>query len=514
MGAYLNHSKVGWSLFAFGNAGDYPGELLNSLGEFEVFAQAGLPIVVSRSELEIRAYGAPTRMDWEMKAVLNPDLSLHRFQFRLDGKDSRIFLQGQTDGGKMTVQVRSASVESVETLADSVGNIYIAESLPLLMSEWIKKGEPIDREVTIFEPHQLTCSTWRIEADGIEALRVGDRSVETYRIRQEIGGFSPLLWMDGEGRVYKEWAPFSDQLGYLSFSETEQQAKDRTFLHPLLSASLVHLASDSEETDLLYATSVQVPDRIPQSHRINRMVIDLWNFELERPMPEGKWQSNLARYQNLAPKAELPLRLEIHSPRVEMESGPTISYSLDQLPEAIRPLLEGESLIQVDHPRIRELATEITQGVESPWEKSVAIYHWIEKNIRTEFRITLPSALEVLETGKGDCNEQSTLFAALARAAGVPAKICTGLVYQDDGFYYHAWNEVLVSVAPEIWVPIDTALKQIHTDATHIKFGEGGLSNQTYLNNLIGKIRARIVEFDTDDTDRKPDQAFRNQDSG
>jgi hypothetical protein len=122
--------------------------------------------------------------------------------------------------------------------------------------------------------------------------------------------------------------------------------------------------------------------------------------------------------------------------------------------------------------------------------------------------------LEVLRSRKGDCNEQSALFAALSRASDVPTRICTGLVYQGGAFYYHAWNEVLVRPEPECWVAIDPALRQEVADATHIKFGTGGLSEQTYINGLIGKIRANILEIETDDPGQEPDEALRADDRG
>ena len=120
----------------------------------------------------------------------------------------------------------------------------------------------------------------------------------------------------------------------------------------------------------------------------------------------------------------------------------------------------------------------------------------------------------VLHSRKGDCNEQSALFAAVARASGVPTRICTGLVYQGGAFYYHAWNEVLIRAEPECWAAVDPALRQEIADATHIKFSTGGLSEQTYINGLIGKIRANILEIETDDPGQEPDETLRADDRG
>ena len=56
--------------------------------------------------------------------------------------------------------------------------------------------------------------------------------------------------------------------------------------------------------------------------------------------------------------------------------------------------------------------------------------------------MSIPNALEVLQSKKGDCNEHTVLFNAFARAAGIPAKTVVGVVYLRGAFYYHAWSEV------------------------------------------------------------------------
>jgi len=107
----------------------------------------------------------------------------------------------------------------------------------------------------------------------------------------------------------------------------------------------------------------------------------------------------------------------------------------------------------------------------------------------------LPDALEALETGEGDCNEHSVLYTALARAAGVPARIVVGLVYANDGsghagFYYHAWVEVYTG---NEWIAIDPTWDQVPADATHIAFVEGGVDEQIQIAALMGKIKLSSV---------------------
>ncbi|MCA9415723.1 MAG: transglutaminase domain-containing protein [Candidatus Omnitrophica bacterium] len=516
MGAYLNGNKVGWSLLAVGPEGRTPSPLraaLDNPANSHPPLAKGPFYLLSKSSLEIQAYGSPNELSWEMLASLNLDFTLRGFRFEMIGKDSRIALAGRSESGRLAMTILSASSESIQEVDCPSGPLFVAEALPIYLAERLSKGEEIDGDYAIFEPHQLSCAVWKVTLDGRETFPSESGPVETYRINQDVGGLTSTLWIDESGRVLKEWAPLAEGLGYVSYTETADQARDLSFIHPMVSSATDSELSAVPTPDLLYATCVRIPERIRNSDQVDRMVIDLWGFQLEDPIPEGRWQTDLGRYRDSAPTEEFPMRLEIRSPN-NAPLKEAVNYKPEDIPESFSRYLREESLIQSDHPRIRTLAKELTADAESPWEKALAIYDWIESNIRTEFRITLPSALEVLDSKKGDCNEQSTLFAALGRAAGIPTRICTGLVYQTDGFYYHAWNEVLISVDPEIWAPIDPALKQTRVDATHIKFGEGGLSDQAYLNQLIGRIHARIVEFDKHDPNREPDQTLRNQNSG
>ena len=91
----------------------------------------------------------------------------------------------------------------------------------------------------------------------------------------------------------------------------------------------------------------------------------------------------------------------------------------------------------------------------------------------------------------GDCNEHAVLFAALARAAGIPTRIEAGLVYLNGRFYYHAWNAVYL----DRWVTVDALMNQFPADATHIRFTVGGLDRQMDLMGAIGNVNLEIVDI-------------------
>ena len=153
--------------------------------------------------------------------------------------------------------------------------------------------------------------------------------------------------------------------------------------------------------------------------------------------------------------------------------------------------LRGDGLVQADHPRIAERAAEIVGEETGPWLKARRVYGWVFNNIRKVPVFSIPSAIEVLESGEGDCNEHTILFTALARAAGIPARIAIGVVWSDDldGFYYHAWPEVFAGE----WIWMDPTLGQPIADATHIKLLNGGIDKWPQLIPYLGQLQVEVV---------------------
>ena len=115
--------------------------------------------------------------------------------------------------------------------------------------------------------------------------------------------------------------------------------------------------------------------------------------------------------------------------------------------------------------------------------------------------MSLPSALEVLRTKVGDCNEHTALYVAMARSLGIPARIAVGLVYVrgiTGAFYYHAWPEVYLDEGGGrgLWLPVDPTLNQFPADATHVRLARGGLDKQAAILPLIGRLKMTVLSLD------------------
>jgi len=124
-------------------------------------------------------------------------------------------------------------------------------------------------------------------------------------------------------------------------------------------------------------------------------------------------------------------------------------------------------------------------------DKAKRIFEWVYKNLEKRGSVTIPTAKQVLRDRYGDCNEHATLYAALARAAGIPTEIMVGLIFQGDGFYYHAWN---VSWIGGRWVPLDPVYGEFPARPYRITLQQGSLEKQANIMSVIGDLNIEILE--------------------
>jgi len=169
------------------------------------------------------------------------------------------------------------------------------------------------------------------------------------------------------------------------------------------------------------------------------------------------------------------------------------SYSLTKRPPdfmaRFKAELSPEPLLQSSDMAIVQKAIRITGLERDPGKVAEKLNRWVYDSLKKEVTFSVPNALQVLRTRRGDCNEHTQLYVALARAVGIPARIATGLAYVRGKFYYHAWPEVWLGE----WVAVDPTFGQFPADAAHLRFVVGGLGRQAELLRLIGNLKIQTI---------------------
>ncbi len=274
--------------------------------------------------------------------------------------------------------------------------------------------------------------------------------------------FQPA-WVDEQGRVVE-----STQLGSLTLRRMPYELAFENWRMESRRGGAV-----TRDRDILETTAIAAHKRVTRNRsrlRIRLRNVDLAGYDLAG----GRQQ---LRGDTLTVTRESLDRL----PRYRLTSADRTRFPRETSPE---PLLES---------REPDLALRAAQVVGSDRDALVVaerLNTWVNKSLAKRITFGIPSALQVLRSRSGDCNEHTQLYVAMARAVGLPARVSTGLAYIDGKFYYHAWPEVFAGE----WIAVDPTLGQFPADASHLRFALGGLNRQIDLLRLIGNLEIDVID--------------------
>ena len=120
---------------------------------------------------------------------------------------------------------------------------------------------------------------------------------------------------------------------------------------------------------------------------------------------------------------------------------------------------KADDVVASDSEAIISLANEIVGKETNAYKKAQLIFKYMLDNYSVLDKVRKNDAdpLDMLKKASGDAYDYAVIFAALARAAGIPALVDSGiLIGQDLSTQAHWWNEIYLYEFG--WLPIDVAL--------------------------------------------------------
>ena len=327
-----------------------------------------------------------------------------------------------------------------------------------LFRKGLKIGDK--RNFHIFSLDLLKPVKTEIEVQGKDTLTYQSEEKQVYVLRQTMdmmNGITAKVWLDADGVNY----------------QTEV---------PMMGLSMVTAKTD-KETALggIQEIDVVLKTRILPSGK--RPTPKAKNFEADVKLTSGNIADVIMSnsLQKLAINSEQSGKLSIQVSTVAAEDCPDLPIQ-----DVEGKFLGASAYIQTDAPAIREKVQEILDGEVNSWHAAEKLCQWVYTTM-TEKKMSgsFGSSLTALESRSGDCTEHTVLFIALARAAGIPSRICSGVVFAKDAFYYHFWPEVYVGK----WVQMDPTLGQNIADATHIQIGGGTVESDNLMEFAEGVFR-------------------------
>ncbi len=416
--------------------------------------QAGVRMILE-ARMRLQLLGKSSDLDLSGSVWRADESARAEFDFAVRSAGFDFEVKGDVGGGELRGEMVSAGEVIPLRLSVDDDMLFSSGLGSALRFPSMEVGD--EYRLDSFDPLTLSKSEARVKCTAREILRIGRTEMPTCRLEVTASGLSSLAWIDDNGEVVRAETPIGLVLERLTPAQALLPAQE-----PI----------DTAAAGLLNRTAIRPTG--PKPFRSARtMKIRLSGLD-DLTLPEDRVQISLG--------AGLY--------RLTTPPEPVIGSDVDK---RNAPHLAPDAFVQSAHPKIRRQATAVVAGEEDPWRRSLKIHDWVFSRLDKEPVISIPSALEVLEQRRGDCNEHTVLFAALARAASVPTRIAIGIVWSDEleGFYYHAWPEVYL----DAWYWMDPTLGQPLADATHIKLLNGGIETWPRLLPYLGKLEIEVIEI-------------------
>lgn len=433
----------------------------------------GGTLMQERTHLRLMLLGSPNDLTLANDVRLGADGRVERLQSQVkttvQGLPVTLRAEGRAKNGGMELDLFQGGSKLSTLQLDDV------PATPVTLYRGILKNDvTVGKRVAVpfFSPLSLGRAEAVVEIKGRQMATTPEgEQVEAWRLAVSYSGqtLEALVAPDGRRLLERE---LDGGLGMEVRLQTREDA-----LHEGWPAD----AADA--VDLIALSSIPVDRKLPSGGRdLKRLVLDV-----QGPAAADEL---LARYHGDS------WDLEARHLTIEVPDWPTESYPLPSNERALQPWTRPTTFAPSDHPSIRREAGKIVGDELMAHDAARRLSGWVHQNIRKVPVAGVPNALEILQSRRGDCNEHTTLFTALARALGLPTRVAAGIVYsesifEDGAFYYHAWPEVWTGAA---WLPVDPTFGQVPADATHIKLVEGELDKQMELMGVIGRLSLRVVD--------------------
>ena len=437
--------------------------------------------------LELPALGQTGTAVVRTRVSLTPSLVLTDFSFSLDSEVGRYQATGFMEGDTL-LHVELVTGGSSQTMTHRLSQPPIfAAVLPIRVAfgEGLEVGKRL--RFPVFDPSSLSTRTVEVRIVEHDTLLVPDSvaldpvtgrwttahldSIPSWRIAEIYGGVQVESWVDEDGRIIRASSPLGFSMEKTEYELARQAQEDAR-----------EMGGSPMDDDVILSTAIQSNVDLGEVENHQELRFLLSGVDLEGFQLDGGRQT--LRGDTLI---------------VRQEAWGAIEPDYDQLPYPrmdLNEYLQPEPLIQSDNEQIIETAEGMVNW-RFMWDKSPKritriLTTQVNRMLEKKITFSIPNAVQVLESGQGDCNEHTVLFVALARALGLPARTAVGLVYVNDAFFYHAWPEVWLGE----WVAVDPTFGQYPADAAHLRFVIGGLAQQVEIIRLIGNLKIDVIGLD------------------
>jgi hypothetical protein len=383
---------------------------------------------------------------------------LKDFTFKMNSGIVSYDVSGRVQGDHLLIKTGKGKEQSIREVILKEPPVISAGMEHLFKTKKMHVGETI--RVPFFDPSTMIQKEGIFRVAAKESIKINRIEYNAFRLDTEIFGNSMTLWADESGVILKEQ-------GFMGLVMIKS------------SAANAPMGINGGGEDFYDIAAISVNRDLPKPGVLTFLKVKLSLKDGTEPVkiPDETERQKVDNGVVMITKEKMPAR-----------SSNVIREGLDN---NLKSFLRPDFNIESDADEIIEMAHAIVGDEKDPYKKAAKLLSWVYNNINKRPVVSVPSALEVLRTKVGDCNEHATLLTALLRASGIPARLSVGLVYNRGRFYYHAWTEAYIGQ----WISMDATLNQMPADVSHLCLVYGNLDRQVEIMGLMGRLKLEVLDF-------------------
>ncbi|MEA5114131.1 MAG: transglutaminase-like domain-containing protein [Geobacteraceae bacterium] len=416
----------------------------------------------SDSSVKMAGLGFSREASVRESYIVNRDLSLRSLDVSQIIDGSLMKLSGEVLPRSIKVTIEAAGKKK-EKILKKKGPVFPPAALNLLpLFRGTRSGGAL--RVAMLDVEAVSVKDVNFTVVGNETLE----GIKSVHMRNDLYPFvGNDIWVDASGNTLKE----SVRDGWIE-TRTENESDARKFL----------AEAAMSKKDMILDFSLVPADRV-----------------IEKPSNLKRLELELSGFPDNVPLVSSPVQ------KVERTGGNKLLVTIDNSPLKAQPAspqgelpdlkryISATDRIMAGDPEINRRQKEILDGATKGRAAVEKLVRWVADYVKDTITDS-QTPLETLEKRTGNCQSHARLYASLARAAGIPTRFVSGIVYAEGkGFLYHSWAESYVGY----WLPVDPTFGEVPANVTHIKLAEGDSpDDMAPLAGVIGRIKAHILKLD------------------
>jgi len=408
----------------------------------------------TRTYISANLMGSTMTMDMSSSSYVVSGKPL-RMVFKLVSSGRTMQLDASFSTSQIDVLVKNGGSTSKKTIPVPKDGLVVDD--PIFNLDTVRKGS--QSVVYVLDPLTASLVKNTVTNKGTESVTVAGKKQKATRIDITEIRANTKVYLDAKNQIIVAFGPMGIEM------------------RPMSKSKAMAKSSDSNAPDLADVSAIRPDKLIANPAQISELTLRITGKDLSN-VPSGDHQT--------VKKDGDAWIVTIHP--AETKQGVPIAKAAAEKTEWTRPSLNMPS----DSALFKEKAKEIVGDSKTVDEAAGKIHRFVHELMVTNAGIgVIRDATEILKTKEGVCRDHAILTCTLFRAAGIPARLASGLVYQDGFFYYHAWIEAWNDGK---WIGVDSTRPLRGVTAAHVKLAEGNVDD-AFVFTFLEKSKISVLKI-------------------